>query len=61
MPDIEAKLFFTRRVGKDRHASFLFFIFLNIKGENYFTIGECGSVKSILLIFEFSGSASKAL
>lgn len=54
------KVFFVGQVGKDRHASFLFFI-LNIFGTIiYFTIGERGSVKSILFIFEFSGRATKA-
>lgn len=61
MPDIEAKLFSDRQVGKDRHAPFLFFYFLVFVSKNYLTIGERGSVKSIFLIFEFSGSATKAL
>ena len=61
MPDIEAKLFFVRRVGKDRHASFLFFYFSYLDQKIYLTIGDRGSVKSIFLILEFSGNATKAL
>ena len=61
MPDIWAKLFFVGHVGKDRHASFLFFYFSYFGWKFYFTIGERGSVKSIFPILEFSFSAIKAL